>query len=286
MFTDTHCHLSYLGDRGINLPVLLEQLVAENFALVIDAGTKCNDITERKQLISCALQSMDKPETAVKASDIIYYSVGVWPDAGAITNRFEEIQILENALLNNTDRIVAIGECGLDHHWNTSGVDPRTPDTFTVDLIRAEQEFFEMQLSLAQKHDLPVVVHSRDAFEGTVDAIKNIGYNNGEIHCYSYGIEEARTFLDLGWYIALGGGVTYTKKSKMDAMKELIRYIPKDRLLLETDGPYLCPVPFRGSVNTPVYVKYTYEFIADILEMNTTVLQTLALDNAKKLFHI
>ena len=86
---------------------------------------------------------------------------------------------------------------------------------------------------------LPVIVHSRDAFEDTLECINNIGYHNGIIHCYSYGIEEARTFLDLGWYIALGGGITYTKKSKLEQMQELIRFIPSDRLLTETDAPYL-----------------------------------------------
>lgn len=286
MFTDTHCHLSYLGDRGINLPELLAAMVEQDFALVIDAGTRCADITERKQLISAALEAMESPELRQKAHDSIWYSVGVWPDAGAIQNRAEEIKILEKSLLEHNDRIVAIGECGLDHHWNTNGVDPRTEEQFTPDLQKAEQEFFEMQLELAKKYEKPVVVHSRDAFEQTVDAIKNIGYHNGEIHCYSYGLAEAKVFLDAGWYIALGGGVTYTKRSKMDAMKELIRYIPRDRLLLETDGPYLCPVPHRGKTNTPLYVPYTYEFIADILEMSSEKLQGYALENARRLFHI
>ncbi len=284
MFTDTHCHLSYLGDRGINLSELLTGLVENSVALVIDAGTRSADITERKQLITAALNGIDNVEIREKAYNIIYYSVGVWPDADAIADRFEQIKILEQSLLNNRDRIVAIGECGLDHHWNTSGVDPRTEEQFTPALQRAEQEFFEMQLQLAEKYALPVVVHSRDAFAGTVDAIRNCGYNNGEIHCYSYGIEEAKVFLDLGWYIALGGGVTYTKKGKMDAMKALIRYIPQDRLLLETDGPYLCPVPHRGKVNTPLYVPYTTEFIADILEMSSEKLQDIAFTNAKRLF--
>ena len=107
-----------------------------------------------------------------------------------------------------------------------------------------------------------MLVHSRDAFEDTLDCIKNVGYNNGVIHCYSYGIEEARAFLDLGWYIAFGGGTTYTKKSKMEDMMALLKFVPDDRILGETDAPYLAPVPFRGQTNTPVLVEHVYNFVA------------------------
>ena len=117
---------------------------------------------------------------------------------------------------NSGTKIIAIGECGLDHHWNIANPDKRNLDDFSDELFKGEEELFEMQIALAKKMNLPVIVHSRDAFEQTLSCIKNSGYNNGVIHCYSYGIEEAKEFLDLGWYIALGGGVTYTKKSKME----------------------------------------------------------------------
>ena len=92
-----------------------------------------------------------------------------------------------------------------------------------------------MQIELAKKMELPLIVHSRDAFEGTIDCLKNMDFHNGIIHCYSYGLEEARKFLDEGWYLAFGGGTTYTKKSKMEEMLALLRYVPDDRILMETD---------------------------------------------------
>ena len=143
-----------------------------------------------------------------------------------------------------------------------------------------------MQIALAKKMNLPVIVHSRDAFEQTLSCIKNSGYNNGVIHCYSYGLEEAKEFLDLGWYIALGGGVTYTKKSKMEQMKDLIKYIPLDKLVLETDAPYLAPVPYRGKQNTPLLIEETYKFIAEVLNISVEELAGIVIKNTKKLFKL
>ena len=133
---------------------------------------------------------------------------------------------------------------------------------------------------------LPVIVHSRDAFSDTLDCIKNCGYDNGIIHCYSYGIEEARAFLDRGWYIALGGGITYTKKSKLQAMEDLIRYIPQDRLLTETDAPYLAPVPFRGQANSPLLVEYVFNYIAQVRSLSIPELSITIDENIKRLFEI
>lgn len=143
-----------------------------------------------------------------------------------------------------------------------------------------------MQLELARKLDLPVIVHSRDAFEGTLGCIKDVNYNRGIIHCYSYGIEEARAFLDQGWYISFSGSITYTKKAKMDEMKALLRYVPKDRFLLETDSPYLAPVPMRGKTNTPLFIEYTYNFASEALSITPEQCAAMVLENAKELFRI
>ena len=182
--------------------------------------------------------------------------------------------------------VIAIGECGLDHHWNPSGADGRTESDFDEQIYRGERELFQAHIELARELDLPVIVHSRDAYEDTLDCIKNIGYDNGIIHCYSYGIDEARTFLDRGWYIALGGGITYTKKSKLEQMEELIRFIPDDRLLTETDAPYLAPVPFRGQPNTPVLVEHVFNFLAQVRSVSLLVLNQTVDENIKRLFKI
>ena len=183
-------------------------------------------------------------------------------------------------------RIVAVGECGLDHHWNPSGEDGRCESDFDTETYKGERELFEAQLELAQELKLPVIVHSRDAFEDTLDCLKNVGYDKGIIHCYSYGIEEARAFLDRGWYIAFGGAVTYNKKAKLEAVKELLRFVPSDRFLCETDAPYLAPVPLRGTVNTPVNVEHVYNFIAEVRGMSPEELSNLVDENIKMLFGI
>ena len=143
-----------------------------------------------------------------------------------------------------------------------------------------------MQIQLAKEMNLPVIVHSRDAFEDTLKCIKEVGYHNGIIHCYSYGFEEAQAFLDLGWYISLSGSVTYTKKNKMEEMEKMIQSIPNHRLLCETDAPYLAPVPMRGKTNTPILVEHTYNFVAACKKMPVEELSNLVDKNIKDLFKI
>lgn len=197
-------------------------------------------------------------------------------DAGAASD--------DSGVNSTYKKVVAIGECGLDHHWNVSGADGRAESDFDEAMFLGESEMFEAQLDMAKRMKLPVVVHSRDAFDGTLECIKNVGYDNGIIHCFSYGIDEARAFLERGWYLAFGGGVTYTKKSKMEAMMELLRFVPKERLLLETDAPYLAPVPFRGTPNNPLLIEHSYKFIADSRGMSVESLCETVDENIKNLF--
>ena len=223
----------------------------------------------------------------------MYFSAGIWPAVEAIKDRENQIKELEKQILSVQEldaelkkKICAIGECGLDHHWNPSGTDGRCESDFDREVFLGEAEMFEMQLELAKKFNLPVIVHSRDAFEGTLECIKNVSYDNGIIHCYSYGLEEAKAFLDRGWYLAFGGGVTYTKKSKMEQMKELLCYVPKERLLLETDAPYLAPVPFRGKPNTPLLIDNTYNFIAQMRGVSAEELSDMVDENIRRLFKL
>ncbi len=288
MLTDTHCHLSYIGERGIDLSQLLKTAFDEGFRLIVDAGTKCDDLPLRQKIISQAVEKIEDQNARNKIQDIIKHTAGIWPEPEAIKNRAEECRTLERVIaesLASSEPVCALGECGLDHHWNPSGVDSRSEEDFSKEMLDGESEFFQMQIELARRFSLPVMVHSRDAFEGTLDAIKNCGYDNGEIHCFSYGIDEARAFLDRGWYIALGGAVTYTKKSKLEEMKKLITYIPSDRLLLETDSPYLAPVPERGKTNTPLLVRHTYSYIAEMRGISVEELADTVYRNSVSLFH-
>lgn len=277
MFSDTHFHFKMMiEERGANGVEILSTMAKRNCFFGLDIGTRCDDLESR---IACV------NNVGIDAK-FVKYSAGIWPDVDEIHNRFEAMKKLEDSISNSPVKIVAIGEGGLDHHWNPSGCDGRCESDFDAATYEGERELFQMQLELARRLNLPMIVHSRDAFEDSLDCIKNVGYNNGIIHCYSYGIEEARKFLDLGWYIAFGGGTTYTKKAKMDQMMELLRFIPDDRILCETDAPYLAPVPFRGQSNTPVLVEHVYNFIAGARNCTAEELSNLVDDNIRTLFKL
>ena len=289
MFSDTHFHFNILEEESRQS--VLEQMAANNTFFGMDIGTHCDDLTRRQKLALDVISKIADEDKKKKAFDMYYFSAGIWPAPEAIRDRKNQIIELERQLkaaLDNPNhfykKVVAIGECGLDHHWNPSGVDGRCESDFDQELFDGEKEMFLMQLDLAKKYSLPVVVHSRDAFEGTVECLKDACYDNGIIHCYSYSLEEAKVFLDRGWYLAFGGGVTYTKKSKMDEMIELLRYVPSDRLLMETDAPYLAPVPFRGQKNTPLLIEHSYKFVADARGISVDSLNETVDSNIRKLF--
>lgn len=295
MFSDTHFHYRTMTSTSqVNGQEVLEELAKRNCKFALDIGTRSNDLLERQALLEKTIAQIQDLKLAEKVRKYLYFSAGIWPDMDSIHNRFDCIKKLEEQIqkANSGDedilhrRVVAIGEGGIDHHWNPAGVDGRYEEDFDRKTYLAERELFELQLQLAKKMDLPFIVHSRDGFEDTLDCIKNAGWNKGIIHCYSYGLEEAKAFLDLGWYISLSGSVTYTKKKNMEAMEALIKYIPSDRLLCETDAPYLAPVPERGTVNTPVKVEHTYAFVSQIRGISKEELSDLVDKNVKVLFRV
>lgn len=280
-------------ERGLDGKQIMKDLVARDFKFGLDIGTRPDDLCARQKAVFDSIQAIEDPVLAQKAWDFMYFSAGIWPDVDEIRNREKAFNVLRQSIQNAMQyegsdqlhrKIVAVGECGLDHHWNPAGVDGRCESDFDEQTYQGEKDLFQMQLELAKEMNLPVIVHSRDAFEDSLDCIKNVGYHNGIIHCYSYGIEEARKFLDLGWYIAFGGGVTYTKKVKMDEMRELLKFVPEDRFLCETDAPYLAPVPFRGQSNSPVLVEEVYKFISEIRQTSPEALSQLVDFNIHKLF--
>ncbi|OJF76081.1 MAG: hypothetical protein BKP49_09540 [Treponema sp. CETP13] len=315
MFSDTHCHLKYLIDEDKNNAIqVIAELAMKNTPFVQDIGTISDDLTSRVKEIESAIQEIplylqgvkkdslsnsdieDSDTLIKKARDMLYFSAGIWPSVDEIKNRTESVLKLENQIdlfRKNTcgssfsnNKLVALGECGLDHHWNPSGVDGRNEEDFKNNMLNNEIELFEMQLELAKKKKLPVIIHSREAFEETLACLKNIGYHSGIIHCYSYGVEEAKAFLNLGWYISFSGSITYTKKRNLDVISDLIRYIPQDRILCETDSPYLAPVPYRGKKNNPVLVEYVYKYIAERIGLSTEKLAQIVYKNTCELFNL
>ena len=294
MFSDTHFHFKMMTEeRGVDGVDTLSTMATRDCFFGLDIGTRAGDLAGRQLAVEKCIAAISDSRLADKARAFMYFTAGIWPDVDSIKDRENQMKILQESVLATAKdqdqdtlhrRVIAIGECGLDHHWNPSGADGRSEDDFDEQIFRGERELFQTQIELARELNLPVIVHSRDAYEDTLDCIKNCAYNKGIIHCYSYGIEEARSFLDRGWYIALGGGITYTKKSKLEAMEELIRFIPQDRLLTETDAPYLAPVPFRGQANTPVLVEHVFNYIAKVRGLTAEALNSLVDENIKRLF--
>ena len=295
MFSDTHFHFHHLIERGLDGAGILAELVGRNMFFGLDIGTKCDDLLCRHAQIQETAAKLPGQQRSA-ADEMIFYSAGIWPDVGEIRNRAESVRILEEQIgafrrnesagARGKSRLVAVGECGIDHHWNPGGADGRTESDFDKSVYEGERELFQMQIELARKEGLPVIVHSRDAFSDTIDCIRNTGCHRGIIHCYSYGKDEARQFLDLGFHIAFGGATTYTKKARMDEMTELLRFVPDDRILLETDSPYLAPVPFRGQTNTPVLIEHCYSFVARARGISAGELSEIVDGNIRELFGV
>ena len=167
-------------------------------------------------------------------------------------------------------KIVAIGEIGLDYHY-----DEPSPDL--------QRHWFARQIRLAKEVGLPIVVHSRDAAQDTIDLMtaEHAGEVGGVIHCYSYTKETARTFLNMGFYFGIGGVLTFKNSRKL---KEAVDYLPLDRLVVETDCPYLAPEPFRGKRNQSDYISYVLNTLAELKGISRGEAEQATYENAHRLY--
>ncbi len=219
--------------------------------------------------VSSSLASIKTTLNLTKKYDFIYGTVGVHPsETGELTE--ESFAYLQEQA--KQEKIVAIGEIGLDYHW-------KEPDK------AIQKTWFLRQLSLAKELDMPFIIHSRDAAEDTFDMIKSEYSNgqNGVIHCFSYSKEIAKKYLTMGFYLGIGGVVTFQNSKKL---KEVVEYMPLSQLLLETDCPYLAPVPYRGKRNFSGYLSYVIEEIARLKNISIeTVIETTT-GNAKKFYRL
>ena len=194
-------------------------------------------------------------------------AVGVHPEHTADLSEADMDTLTE---LTKDSNVVAIGEIGLDYYWDEPARD-------------IQKKWFARQIALAKAVGLPIIVHSRDAASDTLDIIRseNGEENGGIIHCFSYSVEVAKQFVDLGFYIGVGGVVTFKNGRKL---KEVVEAIPLERILTETDSPYLAPVPKRGKRNTSEYLPYVIEEIAAIKGISATEAEEATYANAIKLF--
>lgn len=219
--------------------------------------------------IACSMETSRKMPDFIKQYDFMYGTVGVHPDD---INDLSYDDIDEIKDLSKEERIIAIGEIGLDYHYD--GIDK--------DL---QKKWFSAQLDMAKELKLPISIHSRDAAKDTLDVMEaahaeDIG---GVMHCFGYGVEMAKEFLDMGYYIGVGGVVTFKNGRKL---KEVVEYAPVDRIVLETDCPYLSPVPFRGKRNNSGNLTYVAEEIASIKGMTVDQVCSITYENAFSMYRI
>lgn len=222
---------------------------------------------ERIVNIGCSVESSEHIVEMVKQYDFLYGTVGVHPDdVDSLTDK--DMDRLVH--LSRQDKIVAIGEIGLDYHYE--------------DVDRDKQkDWFVRQLFAACQEKLPVVIHSRDAAKDTLEIVKaeHAGKTSGVLHCFSYGVDMAREYLKMGYYLGVGGVVTFKNRRKL---KEVVEYAPLDRIVLETDAPYLAPVPFRGKRNCSIYLQYVAEEIAAIKGVDVEKVYEVTFRNAEMLY--
>jgi TatD DNase family protein len=256
---DTHAHLSMLLGRGISPERRLEALFSGGFGGIIDIGTEARDLADRV--------------AAFSRFERVRFAAGIWPAPEAIAGRRELAAALEDRIrAAPPGLLVAVGECGLDRHWNKAeaGAD-----------IAGEGELLAAQLELARRYGLPVIIHSREAAGETAELLARYPEVRGVIHCFSYGVPQARAFLDLGYYLSFAGNLTY---KHTEPLREALRFVPNDRLLLETDSPYLAPVPYRGSPAEPGMIGETYGLAAELRGVSEEKVAALVTQNARALF--
>ena len=252
MYFDTHAHYddeAFDCDRE----AVIASLGESGVSLVVNASS---DIPSSNASVALS-----------EKYPFIYAAVGIHPhEASSLT----ESSLSEVRSLAARDKVVAIGEIGLDYFYDHS---PR----------EIQQEAFRLQLSLAKELDLPVVVHDRDAHEDCMRIIKEFPGVRGVFHCYSGSLEMAKELIKLGWYLSFTGAVTFKNARKAP---EVLAYIPEDRLMIETDCPYLSPVPLRGKRNDSKNLKYIAECIAEIRGTTLEHIASVTMENGKSFFAI
>lgn len=257
----------------------------------MDTGMKADDVWQRAESIRESLDLIEDEIVQKNARQMIYLSAGIMGDYDAIENRYTYIETLEdtiNSFRNSDDefasRLVALGPCGIDHDWESAEYEGRDHEYFDSNTIAEERDLFALEMTLGKKLNLPVIVHSRKGFRETSDVLKAVKWNRGVIHGYSYEKSELDFFLDLGWYISFSGAVTYAGKKGSQDMAELIDYVPKDRLFIETDSPYYAPVPLKNTENTPLNISYIYDYIASKRHVPVSKMGASIEENFKTLF--
>jgi TatD DNase family protein len=256
MFFESHAHYD---DEAFDIDreELLECLPDNNVKYVVNAGV---NISSSKAGIALT-----------QKYNYIYAAVGVHPhDVENMTE--DSIDELRDMCKENA-KVIAVGEIGLDYYYDRDWAD-------------TQKYWFERQLELAREVDLPVIIHSREAAQECFDILKKSNLPKkraGVIHCYSGSVEMAKQYVDMGFYIGVGGVLTFNNAKKAI---EVVEALPLNKILIETDSPYLSPVPNRGKRNNSQNLVYICEKIAQIKQIDVNKVEKITLENARELFHI
>ncbi|MBD7939326.1 TatD family hydrolase [Cytobacillus sp. Sa5YUA1] len=254
MLFDTHVHLN-------------AEQYDEDLEEVIKRAREAG--VEKMVVVGFDRPTIERAMELIEQYDFLYASIG-WHPVDAIDMTEEDLIWIEE--LSKHPKVVAIGEMGLDYHWDKSPKD-------------VQKDVFRQQIQLAKKVKLPIIIHNREATADIVEILKeeNAAEVGGIMHCFSGSPETAKECIDMNFYISLGGPVTFKNARKP---KEVAAEIPLEKLLIETDCPYLAPHPFRGKRNEPSYVKLVCEQIAEIKNIPVEEVAAITTENAKKLFAI
>ena len=260
MIFESHAHYD---DRqfDVDREKLLENLPFQNVGVIVNVGS---DIRSSKESITLAHQY-----------DYVYAAIGVHPDE---VDTMKEADMEELSHMAKETKVVAIGEIGLDY-FRKEG------NTYKS----VQKEWFCRQLDLAKEIEKPVIIHSRDAAEDTIQILRDFRKENpqienpGVIHCYSYSPELAKEYVAMGFYIGIGGVVTFKNAKKL---VETVAQIPLERILVETDSPYLCPEPNRGKRNDSSQIRYVMDRIADIRGIAPEEVEKQTEMNARKMYRL
>jgi len=250
--TDTHCHIHF-DDFGIDADLAIKNAKA--------AGV------DRLVLVGCTLEDSQKGVSFVKTRENCFMSIGLHPHEGAKYAE-DRVALKKFAALAGELKVVAIGETGLDYYYQNSPKDQ-------------QKKLFRFQLELAQKHDLPLIFHVRDAFEDFFTILDEYKDVRGVVHSFSAHEAELKGILKRGLYVGLNGIMTFTRD---EAQLAAAKAVPTDRLVLETDAPFLTPKPFRGTMCEPKHVRVTAEFLAKLRGESLEKLSESTTKNAQKLF--
>ncbi len=251
---DSHCHLNMLNYKHIHKDIFD----------VINKAKKCGV----KLILSVSTNLTDSNIISITNScKNILFSCGIHP-----LNLINKINLDELYYLSSLKKVVAIGETGLDYLSNLANK-------------QMQQQGFRTHIQIGVKYNKPIIVHTRNSYQDTLGILKEEQANKcgGIIHCFTGNKTFAKKFLDLGFYLSFSGIITFSNAKNLI---EIIKYVPLDRILLETDSPFLTPVPYRGTENQPAYLKYIAQFVANFLHINLEKIAEITTTNFEKLFKI